>query len=129
MTTPPSFRIRPLTADLDRTTFCSGSAPLDRYLREQITQDVRRRVAACFVAMTTEATPRLAGYYTLASASLLLADLPATTARKLPRYPSVPAVRMGGWRSIRRSRGKDWAAPWSPMRWTGRSARRLPPMR
>lgn len=95
MTTPPSFRVRPLTADLDRTTFCSGSIPLDRYLREQITQDVRRRVAACFVAMTTEATPRLAGYYTLASASLLLADLPATTARKLPRYPSVPAVRMG----------------------------------
>ena len=34
-------------------------------------------------------------YYTLASASLLLADLPVATAKKLPRYPSVPAVRMG----------------------------------
>jgi len=30
---------------------------------------------------------RLAGYYTLASASLLLADLPASTGKKLPRYP------------------------------------------
>jgi ribosomal protein S18 acetylase RimI-like enzyme len=38
---------------------------------------------------------RIAGYYTLASASLLLADLPASTRRKLPRYPTVPAVRMG----------------------------------
>ncbi len=38
---------------------------------------------------------RIAGYYTLASASLLLADLPADTRKKLPRYPTVPAVRMG----------------------------------
>ena len=77
----------------DRTTFNSGSAPLDRYLREQVTQDVRRRVAACFVA-ATDGT-RIAGYYTLASASLLLAELPTSTGRKLPRYPTVPAVRMG----------------------------------
>lgn len=38
---------------------------------------------------------RIAGYYTLASASLLLADLPASTGKKLPRHPTVPAVRMG----------------------------------
>lgn len=94
-TVSPLFQVRPLPADLDRKAFCSGAEPLDRYLREQITQDVRRRVAACFVALTTEPVPRLVGYYTLASASLLLADLPAATARKLPRYPSVPAVRMG----------------------------------
>jgi len=37
----------------------------------------------------------IAGYYTLASASPVLADLPASTGKKLPRYPSVPAVRMG----------------------------------
>jgi GNAT superfamily N-acetyltransferase len=44
------------------------------------------------VALTPEG--RIAGYYTLASASLLLVDLPAATAKRLPRYPSVPAVRM-----------------------------------
>jgi predicted GNAT family N-acyltransferase len=38
---------------------------------------------------------RVAGYYTLAAASVLLADLPDATAKKLPRYPSVPAIRMG----------------------------------
>ncbi len=76
----------------DRATFSSGAEPLDRYLREQVTQDIRRRVAACFVAL---ADGRIAGYYTLASASLLLADLPASTGKKLPRYPTVPAVRMG----------------------------------
>lgn len=66
---------------------------MSRYLREQVTQDVRRRVAASFVALGDE--KRVAGYYTLASASLLLADLPASSGKKLPRYPTVPAVRMG----------------------------------
>ena len=73
--------------------FNSDSEQLNRYLREQVTQDVRRRVAACFVALANG--PRIAGYYTLASASLLLADLAASTCKKLPRYPTVPAIRMG----------------------------------
>jgi len=87
------FRVAPLGTAHDRTVFSSGSEPLDRYFQQQITQDIRRRVAACFVALTRE--QRIAGYYTLASASLLLSDLPANIGKKLPRYPSVPAVRMG----------------------------------
>lgn len=86
------FQLALLNGVHDRPTFNSGSEPLDRYLREQVAQDVRRRVAACFVA-STDGT-RIAGYYTLASASLLLAELPASTGKKLPRYPTVPAVRM-----------------------------------
>ena len=87
------FLVAPLDAAHDRTAFNSGSEPLDRYLREVVTQDIRRRVTACFIALA--GGQRIAGYYTLASASLLLADLPATTAQKLPRYPTVPVVRMG----------------------------------
>ncbi len=87
------FRVLPLDTAHDRAAFCSDSEPLDRYLREQATQDIRRRVAACFVALADG--QRIAGYYTLASASLLLADLPASIGKKLPRYPTVPAVRMG----------------------------------
>ena len=87
------LRLAPLDAACDLAVFTSGSESLDRYLREQVTQDVRSRVATCFVALADGQC--IAGYYTLASASLLLADLPATTARKLPRYPTVPAVRMG----------------------------------
>ncbi|MCA3157987.1 MAG: GNAT family N-acetyltransferase [Burkholderiales bacterium] len=82
-----------LDATHDRTTFRSDSEPLNRYLRAQVTQDIRRRVAACFVAITDE--QRIAGYYTLASASILLVDLPTNMSKKLPRYPTVPAVRMG----------------------------------
>lgn len=80
-------------AAYDRSAFNSGSAPLDRYLREQVTQDIRRRVAACFVALTDER--RIAGYYTLATASVPLGDLPGDIARKLPRYAAVPTIRMG----------------------------------
>ena len=87
------FLLSPLEATQDRAGFNSDSEPLNRYLREQVTQDIRRRVAACFVALADE--QRIAGYYTLASASLLLNDLPASTSKKLPRYPTVPAVRMG----------------------------------
>jgi len=89
----PPFQVVQLEAGLDRATFNSASEPLNRYLREQVTQDVRRRVAACFVAVAD--ARRIVGYYTLASASLLLTDLPASTGKKLPRYPTVPAVRMG----------------------------------
>ena len=87
------FRLAPLDTAHERAAFSSGSEPLDRYLREQVTQDIRRRVAACFVALSDG--QRIASYYTLASASLLLADLPAATTKKLPRYPTVPTVRMG----------------------------------
>ncbi|MBS0507574.1 MAG: GNAT family N-acetyltransferase [Proteobacteria bacterium] len=77
----------------DRRQFDSGTPALDRYLREQVSQDIRRRVAACFVALTDE--QRIAGYYTLATASVPLADLPDELRRKLPRYGVVPALRMG----------------------------------
>jgi ribosomal protein S18 acetylase RimI-like enzyme len=77
----------------DRGTFSSGSAPLDLYFRERVTQDIRRRVTACFVALSRD--DRIAGYYTLAATSVLLGDLPEKFIKRLPRYPSVPAVRMG----------------------------------
>jgi len=88
-----AFQLAPLEAAHDRAALQSDSQALTRYLQEQVTQDIRRRVDACFVALAEG--QRIAGYYTLASASLLLADLPPSTGKKLPRYPTVPAVRMG----------------------------------
>lgn len=77
----------------NRTSFNSGSKLLDDYFRNQVSQDIRRRITACFVA--TAQKQRIAGFYTLAAASILLSDLPDKIRKKLPRYPSVPAVRMG----------------------------------
>jgi ribosomal protein S18 acetylase RimI-like enzyme len=69
------------------------SPPLDRYFRERVTQDIKRRVTACFVALSRD--DRIVGYYTLASKSVFIGDLLRELAKKLPRCPSVPAVRMG----------------------------------
>jgi ribosomal protein S18 acetylase RimI-like enzyme len=100
----PPFRITLLDPAVDRSSFDSGTAPLDAYFQRQVTQDVRRRVTACFVALTDE--DRVAGYYTLASTSVLLAELPASVAKKLPRYPLMPAVRMGRLAVDREYRGR-----------------------
>lgn len=89
------FRVVPLEKTHDRSAFKSSSAPLDTYFRQQVSQDIRRRITTCFVALDVAQSQRIAGFYTLASTSVLLADLPPETGKKLPRYPSVPAVRMG----------------------------------
>lgn len=87
------FQVVLLDTAYERTKFQSGSAPLDHYFHQQVSQDIRRRVAACFIAVTSE--QEIAAYYTLASASVQLSELPPATGKKLPRYPSVPTVRMG----------------------------------
>lgn len=88
------FRIEALAPDHDRAGFACGSEPLDKYLREQATQDMRRRTSACYVAID-EKTNTVAGYYTLAAGSVPLTDLSESMAKKLPRYPLVPVARIG----------------------------------
>ncbi len=90
----PPFRIEPLSKQHDRSGFSCGEPTLDQYFQTQVTQDIKRRYANCFVAVEV-ATDQVVGYYTLASASLALDELPEETKKRLPRYPSVPAVRIG----------------------------------
>lgn len=61
-------------------------------------------VSKCHVACPAGSVA-IAGYYTLAAAEVPVNALPEATARKLPRYPSVPAVRMGRLAVDRRHRG------------------------
>ncbi|MGH7056959.1 MAG: hypothetical protein ACREFZ_03620 [Acetobacteraceae bacterium] len=56
-------------------------------------QDVRRRVASCFV-LVSDGDRVPIGYYTLA-ATIALAELPERLAERLPRYPVVLATLMG----------------------------------
>src|SRR5215471_14107193 len=93
MSAPP-FRLEPLCAEHDRTLFRCGDEVLDRYFQTQATQDIRRRIANCFVAIES-ATGRIAAYYTLSAASIPLVDLPQEEIKRLPRYPTLPAVRIG----------------------------------
>lgn len=98
------YRIEPLHSSHDRSDFKCGNEPLDRYLKVQASQDVRRRVTACFVAVDID-TNEVAGYYTLASTSISINDLPEALRKKLPRYPMIPAVLMGRLAVASSSRG------------------------
>ena len=100
-----AFRIEPLSGNQDRSRFSSGSAVLDRYFREQASQDIKRRIATCFVAVSITGGD-VAGYYTLSATSVALDALSPEIARKLPRYPVVPAALLGRLAVDRQYRGQ-----------------------
>jgi ribosomal protein S18 acetylase RimI-like enzyme len=93
MSTAP-FRFEALGEGHDRSSFDCGEEALNRYFQTQATQDIRRRITNCFVVVQA-ATDRVAAYYTLSAASIPLTDLPPDEAKRLPRYPTMPAVRIG----------------------------------
>lgn len=89
----PQFRIALLGKE-DRAGFQSNSEPLDRYFHTQVGQDIRRRVTTCYIAIHT-ITEALAGYYTLSAADIPITDVPEDMTKRLPRYPTIPVVRLG----------------------------------
>lgn len=102
MTLSTRFHIEALSGAHDRTHFESGSLPLDGYLRERVSQDIKRRVATCFVAIAA-GHEQIAGYYTLTATSVVLRDVAPEVVKKLPRYPVVPAALLG-----RLAVSKEW---------------------
>ena len=90
---PPEFQVQPLGPHHDRAGFSCGVEPLDNYLKKQARQDVKKRVAAVFVYTPDGKT--IGGYYTLSQFSVDLGMLPQAIARRLPRYPIVPATLIG----------------------------------
>jgi len=92
--TASRFRVAALGSAHDRSSFSCGQEALDRYFKTQVTQDIRRHIANCFAAVEA-ATNIVAAYYTLSAAAIALTDLPPDEARRLPRYPAIPAVRIG----------------------------------
>ncbi len=96
-----SIDIQSLSKAHDRTEFTCGTMELDQYLKIQASQDVKRRISRVFVAIT-EASNKVLGFYTLSSLSVEAESLPATLAKKLPRYP-LPAALIG-----RLAIDRDW---------------------
>jgi hypothetical protein len=88
------FRLELLGGQHDRASFSCGIPALDRYFHAQVSQDMRRRVASCFVAVAN-ADDRIAGFYTIAAAGIPITELPQDVVRRLPRYPTLPAIRLG----------------------------------
>ena len=70
---------------------CPDAPELERYLKEQASQDVRRNVGRVFVA-TPQLWNNVLGYYSLSATSFQKFSLPVTDAKKLPAYPVTAAL-------------------------------------
>jgi hypothetical protein len=98
------YRIEPLGPQHQREGFTSGVLALDRYFREQVTQDIRRLATSCYVACDT-ATGLVAGYYTIAAGGVPLADLPEAVANGYPAIRLFPSPDLADSPLTRRTAG------------------------
>ena len=99
-----ALRVEILASRHQRIDFSCGVAALDRYFHQLVTQDIRRRLSNCFVAI--DPVGAIVGYYTFAAAGIPLTELPPELARRLPRYPSIPAALIGRLAVDRRFHGE-----------------------
>lgn len=91
----PDLKVEALAAHHDRSGFSCGVDSLDRYLRAQAGQDVRRRANGVFILVAADAVETVLGYYTLCATSLPQGDVPMAARKHVPRYPLVSATLIG----------------------------------
>jgi len=92
-TEKPRFVVEPLGPKHDRAPFSCGVEILDAYLHKQAGQDRKKRAAVPFVIAPDGTTT--AGYYTLSQYSVQPDEIPVEVAKRLPKYPIVPATLLG----------------------------------
>jgi len=88
------YKIEPLR-DHDRAAFSCGNPVLDRYLREQASQDVKRGLASVFIVTAKDDPKTILAYYTLSSRELKLEQLPPEIAKKAGKYGRVGVTLLG----------------------------------
>ena len=85
----------PLHSEHKKSNFSCGNEMLDIYLQKQANQDVKRKLAACFVITDAE-TNLVKGYYTLSNNSISLDIVPDAFKNKLPKsYKTIPTTLIG----------------------------------
>lgn len=77
-----------------RNQFNCGVVSLDKYLAKFASQDLKRKAATVFVLIDSPSSDVIA-YYTLSSFALKATELEPSLAKKLPRYPLLPATMLG----------------------------------
>lgn len=76
-----------------RQTFKCEEASLTQYIRTQVSQDIRKRLATCFVAV--DECQRVIGYYTLSSESLGRNAVPEKFIKQIPKSYNAPVILLG----------------------------------
>lgn len=91
----PDLRIEALASHHDRADFTCGVDSLDRYLRTQASQDVKRKANGVFILVELDSPDLVVGYYTLCATSLQQGEVPVAARKHVPRYPLVSATLIG----------------------------------
>lgn len=90
----------------NRNEFDCGNEQLNNYLKHQASQDIKRKLAACFV-LTNVASTVIKGYYTLSNYSIPLQSFSPQIQKKLPKsYTSIPTTLLGRLAIDRNHQGK-----------------------
>lgn len=85
----------PLDSTHDKSSFSCGKEMLDNYFWKQAKQDVKRKLAACFVSIDQDIN-KIKGYYTLSSNSISNDMVPDFFKKNLPNsYSDIPTILMG----------------------------------
>ena len=83
-----------LSSHHNRKNFNCGKAPLDNYIKTQVNQDIKRKLAVCFIVADENSDVK--GYYTLSNASVPIDDAPESIKSKMPRgYTDLPVTLLG----------------------------------
>ena len=77
----------------NRKSFECEEQALTDYIQRQVSQDVKKRLAICFVA--TDKNNNVTGYYTLTSESLGRELIPEKYLKKVPQNYNAPVILLG----------------------------------
>ena len=89
-----SYLTKILDSLSDRKSFCCGKPSLDHYIHEQVGQDIRRKLAVCFIVSDNE--NRIKGFYTLSNDSIPMNEIPEVYKMKFPKsYDHLPVTLLG----------------------------------
>jgi GNAT superfamily N-acetyltransferase len=78
-----------------RAEFHCESPELTEFLRTRARKEMQARASACFVLVAQADPGRIVGYYTLSATTIRLSEIPLELAKRLPRYPNLPATLLG----------------------------------
>lgn len=87
------MRIQLLEKNHNRKNFTCEEDSLTEYIRKQVNQDIRKRLATCFVAIDNQ--QNVIGYYTLSSESLGRELIPEKYLKQLPKNYNAPVILLG----------------------------------
>ncbi|MEQ8303539.1 MAG: GNAT family N-acetyltransferase [Cyclobacteriaceae bacterium] len=84
----------PLDKSHNKRNFRSIESSLNDYLHRQASQDIKRKLAVCFVL--DDGQGDIKGYYTLSSGSIPLESVPNEIKRQMPKsYHDLPTTLLG----------------------------------